>query len=265
MFDLDRSQWIGIGVIALGVTVVLWILVAVLRRQVNRAASRPESAYTKGLTAMIEGNRREALRHLKQAVQFDSENLDAYIRMGDLLRESGRAKQALSVHRDLTVRPRLTDHDRARILESLSFDQLALDQYEEAGLSAERLRRLDKRHTGALVTLQRVAEAQGDWKKAVEAVDERIRTISSNEGQAPEAVGAAQADYRCTVARRQSDAGDTEAAKQNLEQALQKDANCFQAHLLLGDLAQKAGDARSRTETLANHGYRGTQSSMAGF
>ena len=229
---MKPSEILLVAIFALALIALLWLLWAWVRVQRRRAAP-PLAPYTQALSALIGGDRVEALRRLKEAVQLDSENLDAYIRLGDLLRESGQVQKALAVHRDLTVRPRLQEADRVRILESLTRDYLAADRFEEAGQSAERLRHVDRENRFASRALQQVAEALSDWPRALQVVEERTRQEGRDK--------ASLAHYRGFVGAEELAAGRMKEARQHFEEALKLDPACLLAELALGDMEEAEG------------------------
>jgi lipopolysaccharide biosynthesis regulator YciM len=47
---------------------------------------RTESIYTHALNAMVRGDTRTALQYLREVVKKDSEHVEAYLQMGDILR-----------------------------------------------------------------------------------------------------------------------------------------------------------------------------------
>jgi lipopolysaccharide biosynthesis regulator YciM len=237
MSALETVLWLGVAVLLVALA---WLSRTWVRRHRGRPTS-PQDAYTQGLSALIGGDRREALRRLRDAIQGDSENLDAYIRLGDLLRESGEIQKAMTVHRDLTIRPRLQQHERARILESLTRDYLAAARYEEAGQSAERLRTLDRQNRFAYRALQQVAEALQDWPRALKVVEERAR-LENREDKG------LLARYRGFVGNEERLAGNEKAAKQHFEEALKLDPECHLAHLYLGDLEQAEGNVEKAVD-----------------
>ncbi len=237
---MTPSQFLILAAAVVGLIVILWLIFAWVRVQRRRVAP-PQAPYTMALSALIGGDPREALRRLKEAVQLDSENLDAYIRLGDLLRESGEVQKALAVHRDLTVRPRIEDADRARILESLTRDYLAAGRYEEAGQSAERLRHIERGNRFAHRALQQVAEALKDWPRAIQVAEERVKVEGRDK--------ASLARYRGYVGSQELAAGNPKEARQHFEEALKLDPDCLLAYLYLGDMEHAEG----RTEKAVEH------------
>ena len=239
----------SVGLIVL-VAILLgsWYLLRTKRSAERRVARLPQDAYTLGLSALVGGDRREALRRLKEAVQGDSTNLDAYIRLGDLLRESGDVQKALAIHRDLMVRAELADMDRARILESLTRDYFATGRYEEAGQSAERLLRINRHNRFAYRAVQQVAEALKDWSRAIRIVEERTKL--EGEGGKP-----LLARYHGFVGEQEFAAGNVREARRQMEEALKLDSRCLLAYVSLGDMDQAEGHterAVERWRALAN-------------
>ncbi len=237
---MDTPALLGAAAAVLALLLVGWVVWAWTRRT-RRQEPAKEEAYTRALTALIAGDPRLALVSLKEAVQENSDNLDAYIRMGDLLRDSGEVQKALAVHRDLTVRTGLSDAARTRILESITRDYLAAKRYEEAGQSAERLLRLDRHNRFALRAVQEVAEALGDWPRAIGAVEQRLKAQGKDDGSE-------LARYRTAVGERELAADNLKLAREHFDKALELDGDCVAAHLHLGDMEQAAGKLEAAVE-----------------
>ncbi|MBT5440295.1 MAG: hypothetical protein HOK88_03095, partial [Candidatus Marinimicrobia bacterium] len=64
--------------------------------------AKTESIYTDALNAMVRGDKRTALKHLRDVVKQDTNHVDAYLQMGDILREEGNALAAIKIHQSLT-------------------------------------------------------------------------------------------------------------------------------------------------------------------
>ncbi|MEW5994737.1 MAG: tetratricopeptide repeat protein, partial [Candidatus Zixiibacteriota bacterium] len=69
----------------------------------TRREKKPlSSLYVEALRDLLDGKRVAAFSKLRQVVTEDSNNLDAYLRLGQILRENKKPDRALQVHRDLT-------------------------------------------------------------------------------------------------------------------------------------------------------------------
>ena len=68
----------------------------------------PQSLYTKALNAIIQGDKKIAIKHLRDVVKQDTSHIDAYLQIGNILREEGNVEGAIKIHRSLTMRPNLS-------------------------------------------------------------------------------------------------------------------------------------------------------------
>ena len=91
--------------------------------------ARTESVYTHALNAMVRGDSRTALNNLRHVVKQDTNHIDAYLQMGDILREEGNAQAAIKIHQSLTVRPNLDNDVKIDIHRSLALDLLSFDNF----------------------------------------------------------------------------------------------------------------------------------------
>ena len=82
------------------VLAVVGISVFVLNYKPRRK-SRVKDIYAEGLDLMITGRRKSAYKNFKDIIQKDSSNIKAYLRLGQVLRESGNPVQALKIHKVL--------------------------------------------------------------------------------------------------------------------------------------------------------------------
>ena len=75
-----------------------------------KSRKNTDSLYTDALNAMVRGDSDGAMRLLRDVVRQDTDHLDAYLQLGDILREDGNPQQAIKVHHSLTVRPGLSEN-----------------------------------------------------------------------------------------------------------------------------------------------------------
>jgi lipopolysaccharide assembly protein B len=214
-----------VGGLFAGVAYAAWVL----SRDGWDKAPPPDTPYQKGLDALLAGDRTEALLAFTETVRIDSDNIDAYLHLANLLRERGEAGRALHVHRELTVRSGQTPSQERAIREGLVLDWIALGRADEAVREARALRDLDRKNGSALRLLLRAYEAAGDWDRAYEARTE----IAKGSG---ERNGTGLARYRSAIGEAYLRDGKLEDAKRQFKAALRLRHDEPTALLRLGDL-----------------------------
>ena len=122
-----------------------------------------DSLYTDALNAMVRGDSDGAMRLLRDVVRQDTDHLDAYLQLGDILREEGNPQQAIKVHQSLTVRPGLSENLRMNIHKSLAQDYMNVDEPVQARKEAEMILNIDKKDVWATEFLFDLAEQNQDW------------------------------------------------------------------------------------------------------
>jgi lipopolysaccharide biosynthesis regulator YciM len=160
---MDGYWWIVIIVVLAAIA----IFVAVRRRQ-TRADGTAQQAYIDGLRSIIAGDRRTAFVKLRQAVDLDTENIDAYLKLGDLFREKGLVEKALQIHRELTLRRGVPVALSGDIHRSLAEDYLAagLEKKAEETLR-EMIKRAEQRNWAEDRLLELYIKGE-EWEKAEE-------------------------------------------------------------------------------------------------
>lgn len=127
---------------------------------------RTESLYTDALNAIVRGDAKTALTLLREVVKRDTENVDAYLQMGDILRADDHPRQAVKIHQSLTVRPNLPDSLRIDIHKSLAQDYLKVNDLNKAKREADQVLKLDRKNNWAIDFLLDIAEQERDWEQA---------------------------------------------------------------------------------------------------
>ncbi len=195
-----------------------------------------ETAYQRALTALLSGDRETALEELAESVREDSDNVDAYIHLGNLLRERGEAERALGLHRELTVRSGHTAGQQRAVREAVVLDLIALGRHRQAVEEARALRELDRKGGGSLRLLQRAYEAAGDWDRAFEMRAE-LHRLSGDRDAEPLAL------YRASIGETLLREEKLDEAKHHFKEALRLSRNLPPALLRLGDIYYQRGRA----------------------
>jgi len=222
-------------IIVVCVVVVAFFVTLAVRRS-SRRRTEDESSYNLGLNAMISGNRDEAVVHLKTAVREDPRNLDAYIKLGNLLRERGQTKQAIQVHRELLVKRRLPKTVRSSIMKCLALDLAEAERWPEVVESIGSLPRGERVDPRMTALLRSAYEETDQIDKAIQTHKEFLKNAKLD-------AQPSMAVYRAHVAARALAAGNRAKAKTEFLSALKEDSvRAALANLHLGDMAASEED-----------------------
>jgi hypothetical protein len=98
---------------------------------------------------MVRGEKGNAIRLLRTVVKQDSDHVDAYLQLGNIMREEN-PQQAVKIHQSLTVRPGLLEQFRIELHKALALDYNQAGNQNLAKREAEQLLRVDRRNLWAL-------------------------------------------------------------------------------------------------------------------
>ena len=208
--------------------------IALLRRRRMRRADR--SGYIAALYALIDLRKDDALRLLTRAVRNGEDDADAYILLGNLLREMKQHEKALQIHRGLTVRPDLTQRQETATRIAIAEDLSELGRIDNAVGMLEALAGARK-DPDILESLHRLQHRRGEYDAAYAALHDLAR-ISDR------AAPADRAAYLTAVACRLIDTGHDEEAKKYLEKSRRDDRNAPATICLSAGLAMASRDLR---------------------
>ena len=133
-----------------------------------RTKPQTQTLYTEALSAIIRGRTDQAIDALRTVVRYDSSHVEAYMHLGDLLRNNNQAKKALKIHQSLTVRPDLPSKFRIEIHKSLVLDYERLMDYPRAAREAEQILRIERKNLWANEFLLKCARQNEAWDRALQ-------------------------------------------------------------------------------------------------
>jgi lipopolysaccharide biosynthesis regulator YciM len=214
-----------VGGLLTGVGYAAWAL----SRDAADPEPKEETPYQLGLNALVSGDREEALRAFAESVRMDSDNADAYLHLGNLLRDRGEAERALHLHRELLVRAGQTPLQEQAVREALVLDWIALGKPEQAVEEAEELQHLARKNGNSLHLLLRAHEAARDWEGAYAARAEIAKARGDKDA-------AGLARYRAAIGEILLREGKLEEAKRQFKAALRLKKDQPAALLRLGDI-----------------------------
>lgn len=229
---MDLNSFLfGIGIVASAA----FVLYAVSRGEPRPYA--PPDHYRAALGQLTANDGTAALESLRRTVQSPHAPPDAYLKLGNLLRERGEPQAALQVHRSLTVRHDLHPQERESILRALADDHRAMGQHAESLAALQDLVAL-RRDAGVLSEIAREQLLQNQYDAAIESLRE-AQKLDPALGPGEMAAFATAAAQACLTADRPAD------AKRYLQLALKEDEAAPVALDLSGDLAMASGDHES--------------------
>ncbi len=184
--------------------------------------------YTAALNYLLSGDKIKAFAKLKETVRKNTANIDAYIKIADILRDEGHAQRAVKIHRGLTVRNNLTQLERIQIAKSLVKDYKAAEQYDKAIETCESLLDLTNKEYWVQELLIQLYEEMGDWEKAFEAQKKLARKQGVNK-EPQLALYKVEAGLRLIEQEKEHD------ARVKFREAIKIDKKCAPAYLYLSD------------------------------
>ena len=212
---------------------VLWVVWFV---QVKQKPSPDGDAYLEALELMADGNDRLAIQKLKVAVRDNSENISAYIQLGNLLRKKGMGENAIRVHQDLTMRPNLSARDRTRVLKSLLRDFEGVADYPRVVETASKLLETGQPVEPWVVeSLVDALEKSGQWDAAGAAVARHKKILGE---KSPERLS----DYAVSRGQQMLKEGAFDLAVEQFKEGIRHNPENPRAYIALGQACRERGN-----------------------
>ncbi len=207
---------------------VAFLIMFFFKKKPTAALDEAAADYTEGLNLLLSGDREAALKRFRDAVNKNSRNVDAYLKIGDILREIGQVERAINVHKYLTVRSGLTPKQREEIMRSLAKD------YDDAREFDKGLEVLDKvleenRHLFWAQEMKlRFYEKKEEWDNAFQTYKE----LRKSRG---ESKNGRLALYKVQEGLQLIDSGKEREARTRFKDAIKIDPNSPPGYIYLAD------------------------------
>jgi lipopolysaccharide biosynthesis regulator YciM len=159
----------------------------IYERYVGQATKSVSSLYLDALKDLLDGRTVAAFTKLHKVVAEDTNNIDAYLRLGQILRENKKPERALQVHKDLTLRGGLSTADKAAILRQLALDYKDLKNYDMTEAAFKELISLQRDDHWAHTNLLQIQKEQGKWDEAYDTAAALLK-LESDKSKKPLAV-----------------------------------------------------------------------------
>ncbi len=185
--------------------------------------------YIDALKALLSGKEKVAFQKFKEVAQKDPENVDAYLKLGDLFRKNKRYQKALQIHRELTLRPSLSPEEKDEIFKSLAEDYSAFGNHEKAISVLEELYKASDKDEQVGLRLLSEYEETERWEQAFEL---RKKILSREEKQKTQKILAL---YKVLWGKKRAEKGELHKARVAYKEALNYDEGCVPAYVYLGE------------------------------
>ncbi len=213
------------------VSLLILILIAYFLSKSKRKEAKPaQRLYLEALRALVSGDDKVAFQRFKQVVTEDTDNVDAYLKLGDLFRKRGQIEKALQVHNELTLRYGLSDETRIEILKSLAEDYLEAKDWEKGVSILNDILKLDHHNLWAKRNLLTCYEGLSSWEEATRFREELAKDKSEKERSYP-----VLALYQVFQGNELAGKGEYHKARLCYKGALNYDDKCVPAYLYLGE------------------------------
>ncbi|TES92784.1 MAG: tetratricopeptide repeat protein [Candidatus Cloacimonadota bacterium] len=151
--------------IVLGCLFILLLIFLLIMKKNRRVKTSP---YEEALISLIDGDEEQALKNFQKTVLEDSDNVEAYIRLAELLRKRSDPSKALQIHRYLLARRGLAKTTINRILFQTARDYLVLKAYQKATDTLKRLLKSERQNEQYYKLLLLTYEKSSLWNDAIE-------------------------------------------------------------------------------------------------
>ena len=223
------------------IIILIIILLIALYPIVRDAVRRRQTvmpAYTEGLTLLLEGKKDAAIEKFKQAVIADTNNIDAYLRLGGLYWEKGEIERAIQIHESLTLRRTLDKSQEKSIFQTLGQDYLKSERWAKALLIFEELVRIDDKDLTNFEILLSLYQKTEHWEESDELLKKLVKLQKDKK----------QVSYYYAELGKALSIKNPAKANEYYKTALRYDRNCVPALLYQGNYFYAQGEINQAIE-----------------
>ncbi len=185
---------------------------------------RPEtrakfSLYTQALNHILQGHNETAIKELKSIIEKDTNHIDAYIKLGNLLRKTGKLKAAIKVHQALLYRQDINKYQKLEIMRNLVLDYVELNEKGIALSVALNILDEDKKNIWALEKIWHLYRDLKKWSKASDYL-EKVQQVKKESNRRILAI------YKVQEGLEKLASGENHDARMIFRKAIKIDPKC---------------------------------------
>ncbi len=215
----------------LGIILIALLFLFLIIKRVRKLKVSP---YEEALIALIDGEEKLALKKFQETVFEDSDNVEAYIRLAELLRKMKDPLKALQIHKYLLARRRLPKKTINRILFQTANDYIVLKSFEKAIDILKKLLRVESQNEQYYKLLLLTYEKSFLWNDAMDIFRKMSKLFSYPKENLFK--------YEVCAAYEANKKGDSNLAKKVLNRVLKMEPENIPALIYLGDIEYSNGN-----------------------
>ncbi len=221
------------------VLVLILILIAIIAvypmvRDLVRRKKEPASAYTEGLSLLLDGKEDEAMQCFKKVVATDSNNIDAYLRLAELYYKKGDIERAAKIYEGLSLRRNVSADEEKKIFKHLADYYIKSERLHKAITILEELINLDRNNPEPYEKLLGLYSKTERWQECKDLL-KKLEKIQPSKKRIAEYY-AEMGKYLLTK--------NPDEAKEYFKQALSFDNKSIPALIALGDYYYNKGEIK---------------------
>ncbi|MBD3649356.1 MAG: tetratricopeptide repeat protein, partial [Pseudomonadales bacterium] len=187
--------------------------------------------YYQGLNYLLNEEPDRAVATLIEDLEVNGDTLDTHLALGSMLRRRGELEKAVIVHENILSQAQLEKETMLNVQLELARDYLLaglLDRAEDVLLNLTKQEGRVRRE--ALKLCLEIYERERDWPRAIETA--QWLAVGADSNRYEQAVS----HYYCEIAEEKLAAGNVEASREAIREAIGHDANNARVSLVQGRL-----------------------------
>lgn len=184
--------------------------------------------YAEGLDLLVSGKRVAAYKNFKEIITQDSNNVNAYLRLGQILRESGKPVKALKIHKSLLFRKKLTSYELIELHKNLALNYFELNNANKSIKESKTILDIENENEWAINHLIHLYKKENNWKEATEYLKLYFTKIGKTDNHK-------LALFKIQDARVNTSSGNFNEARDILDRALNIDDQIGLVYYFIGN------------------------------
>jgi len=155
-------------------TLAIMVIILLISRRKIPVDPKSLLLYAQALNHMLRKEYEQAVKELRAIIDKDTSHVDAYIKLGNLQRETGKLKAAAKIHQNLLYRQDISKTQRLDVMCNLVEDYIQMNEKGIALSVALNILDIDKKNLWALEKTWLLYRDLKKWAKATEYLEKLL-------------------------------------------------------------------------------------------